>query len=79
MFGGGHYRTVKAHCDRWQAFVRWCRSEQGPGINDARQIDRKVLADYAALRREVVTASLLKTTSNAVFERERETAHDPVR
>ena len=54
MFGGGHYGTVKAHCDRWQAFVRWCRSEQGPGINDARQIDRRVLADYAAYLREVV-------------------------
>ncbi|MDF3170663.1 integrase domain-containing protein [Pseudomonas sp. ER28] len=54
MFGGGHYGTVKAHCDRWQAFVKWCRSEQGPGINDARQIDRKVLADYAAYLRDVV-------------------------
>lgn len=54
MFGGGHYGTVRAHCDRWQAFVKWCRSEQGPGINDARQIDRKVLADYAAYLREVV-------------------------
>ncbi|PVZ29636.1 integrase domain-containing protein [Pseudomonas sp. CC120222-01a] len=54
MFGGGHYGTVKAHSDRWLAFVRWCRSEQGPGINDARQIDRKVLADYAAYLREVV-------------------------
>ncbi|SDQ58463.1 Integrase [Pseudomonas sp. UC 17F4] len=54
MFGGGHYGTVKAHCDRWQAFVKWCRSEQGPGINDARQIDRKVLADYAAYLREMV-------------------------
>jgi integrase len=54
MFGGGHYGTVKAHCDRWQAFVRWCRSEQGPGINDARQIDRKVLGDYAAYLRDVV-------------------------
>ena len=54
MFGGGHYGTVKAHCDRWQAFVKWCRSEQGPGINDARQIDRKVLANYAAYLREVV-------------------------
>jgi hypothetical protein len=21
MFGGGHYGTVKAHSDRWQAFV----------------------------------------------------------
>lgn len=54
MFGGGHYGTVKAHCDRWHAFVKWCRSEQGPGINDARQIDRKVLADYAAYLRDVV-------------------------
>jgi integrase len=54
MFGGGHYGTVKAHCGRWLAFVRWCRSDQGPGINDARQIDRKVLADYAAYLRDVV-------------------------
>ncbi len=54
MFGGGHYGTVKAHSDRWQAFVKWCRSEQGPGINDARQIDRKVLADYAAYLRDMV-------------------------
>ncbi|NVZ98383.1 integrase domain-containing protein [Pseudomonas sp. D6002] len=54
MFGCGHYGTVKAHCDRWLAFVKWCRSEQGPGINDARQIDRKVLADYAAYLRDVV-------------------------
>ena len=54
MFGGGHYGTVKAHSDRWQAFAKWCRSEQGPGINDARQIDRKVLADYAAYLRDVV-------------------------
>ncbi|SFW20172.1 Integrase [Pseudomonas sp. NFACC09-4] len=54
MFGGGHYGTVKTHCGRWLAFVKWCRSEQGPGINDARQIDRKVLADYAAYLRDVV-------------------------
>ena len=54
MFGGGHYGTVKAHCDRWQAFVKWCRSEPGPGINDARQIDRKMLADYAAYLRDMV-------------------------
>ncbi|AYG47444.1 integrase [Pseudomonas sp. Leaf58] len=54
MFGGGHYGTVKAHCDRWQAFVKWCRSEQGPGINDARQIDRKVLAEYAAYLHDLV-------------------------
>lgn len=54
MFGGGYYGTVKAHCDRWQAFVKWCRSERGAGINDARQIDRKVLADYAAYLRDMV-------------------------
>ncbi|WPN57269.1 integrase domain-containing protein [Pseudomonas sp. P9_31] len=54
MFCGGHYGTVKAHSDRWQTFVKWCRSEQGPGINDARQIDRKVLADYAAYLRDLV-------------------------
>ena len=53
-FGGGHYGTVKAHCDRWQAFVKWCRSDQGPGINDARQIDRKVLTGYAAYLRDLV-------------------------
>ena len=54
MFGGGHYGTVKAHCDRWQAFVKWCRSEQGPGINDARHIDRKMLASYVAYLRDLV-------------------------
>ena len=54
MFGGGHYGTIKAHCDRWRAFVKWCRSELGPGINDARRIDRKVLADYAAYLRDMV-------------------------
>ena len=26
LFAGGHFATVKAHSDRWQAFVRWCRS-----------------------------------------------------
>lgn len=45
---------MKAHCDRWQAFVKWCRSEQGPGINDARQVDRKVLAEYAAYLRDAI-------------------------
>ncbi|MGF0241548.1 integrase domain-containing protein [Rhodococcus sp. IEGM1300] len=54
MFGGGHYGTVKAHSDRWQEFVRWCRSKDGPGFNDARQIDRQTLLDYAGhLRQEV--------------------------
>ncbi|MFG8604136.1 integrase domain-containing protein [Pseudomonas aeruginosa] len=54
MFGGGHYATFKAHCDRWLAFVKWCRSDKGPGINDARHIDRKVLANYAAYLHNVV-------------------------
>ncbi|MEJ5864682.1 integrase domain-containing protein [Pseudomonas farsensis] len=54
MFGGGHYGTVKAHCDRWQAFVKWCLPDKGASINDARQIDRKVLADYAAYLRDLV-------------------------
>jgi hypothetical protein len=54
LFGGGHYGTVKAHSDRWQAFVRWCRSEDGPGLNDARQIDRQTLLDYAGHLREQV-------------------------
>lgn len=54
MFGGGHYGTVKAHCDRWQAFVKRCRFEQGHGINDARQINREVLSNYAAYLRGLV-------------------------
>lgn len=54
MFGGGHYGTVKAHSDRWQAFVRWCRSDDGPRLNDARQIDRQILTDYAAHLRHLV-------------------------
>ncbi|WP_339425850.1 integrase domain-containing protein [Pseudomonas proteolytica] len=54
MFGGGHYGTVKAHSDRWQAFVRGCRSEDGPGFNDARQIDRQTLFDYAGYLRQQV-------------------------
>ncbi|MBE8590287.1 integrase domain-containing protein [Pseudomonas sp. MAFF 301449] len=54
MFGGGHYGTAKAHSDRWQAFVHWCRSETGPGFNDARQIDRQTLLDYAGYLRQQV-------------------------
>lgn len=54
LFGGGHYGTVKAHSDRWLAFVRWCRSEDGPGVNDARQIDRQTLLDYAEHLRQQV-------------------------
>lgn len=54
LFGGGHYGTAKAHSDRWLAFVRWCRSEDGPGFNDARQIDRQTLLNYAGHLRQQV-------------------------
>ncbi|MFJ7882004.1 integrase domain-containing protein [Pseudomonas sp. NPDC096917] len=64
LFGGGHYGTVKAHSDRWQAFVRWCRSEDGPGLNDARQIDRQTLLDYAGhLRQQVEQGELAIATA----------------
>ncbi|MFS2070720.1 integrase domain-containing protein [Pseudomonas sp. CT11-2] len=64
LFGGGHYGTVKAHSDRWQAFVRWCRSEDGPGCNDARKIDRQMLLDYAKhLRQQVQQGRLAITTA----------------
>lgn len=64
MFGGGHYGTVKAHSDRWQAFVRWCRSEDGPGFNDARQIDPQTLLDYAGyLRQQVEQGELAIATA----------------
>lgn len=54
LFGDGHFSTVKAHSDRWQAFVRWCRSDEGPRLNDARQIDREILMRYATYLREQV-------------------------
>ncbi|KTC39035.1 integrase [Pseudomonas sp. ABAC61] len=54
LFAGGHFPTVKAHSDRWQAFVRWCRSENGPGYNDARQIDQQTLNSYAAYLRQLI-------------------------
>jgi hypothetical protein len=64
MFGGRHYGTVKAHSDRWQAFVRWCRSEDGPRVNDARQINRQVLADYATyVRGQVKRGELAVSTA----------------
>ena len=64
LFGGGHYGTVKAHSDRWLAFVRWCRSEDGPGFNDARQIDRQTLLDYAGhLRLQVDQGKLAIATA----------------
>ncbi len=63
MFGGGHYGTVKAHADRWQAFVKWCRSDDGPGVNDARRIDSQVLADYAVyVRGQVERGELAVST-----------------
>lgn len=34
--------------------MKWCRSEEGPCINDARLIDREILSDYAAYLREKV-------------------------
>lgn len=64
LFGGGHYGTVKAHSDRWQAFVRWCRSEDGPGLNDARKIDRQTLLDYAGhLRKQVEQGAVCIATA----------------
>ncbi|WP_422404015.1 integrase domain-containing protein [Pseudomonas sp. GZD-209] len=59
LFGCGHYGTVKAHSDRWQAFVRWCRSEDGPGFYDARQIDRQTLLAYAGYLRQQVEQSAI--------------------
>ena len=65
LFAGGHFATVKAHSDRWQAFVRWCRSENGPGYNDARQIDRQTLQDYAAyLRQQIQQGELCIATAH---------------
>ena len=64
LFTGGHFATVIAHSDRWQAFVRWCRSEDGPGYNDARQIDRQTLQDYAAyLRQQIQQGELCIATA----------------
>lgn len=64
LFADGHFATVKAHSNRWQAFVRWCRSEDGPGYNDARQIDRQTLQDYAAyLRQQIQQGELCIATA----------------
>lgn len=44
--------------------MRWCRSEDGPGVNDARQIDRKTLLDYAGhLRQQVEQGELAIATA----------------
>lgn len=71
LFAGGHFATVKAHSDRWQAFVRWCRSEEGPGYNDARHIERQTLHDYAAhireqIRRGAITISTAQNRLSSV-------------
>ncbi|AFK68685.1 integrase [Pseudomonas putida SJTE-1] len=64
LFAGGHFATVKAHNDRWQAFVRWCRSENGPGYNDARQINRQTLQDYTEyLRHQIQQGALCIATA----------------
>jgi integrase len=64
LFAGGHFATVKPHSDRWQAFVRWCRSEDGPGYNDARQINRQTLQYYAAyLRQQIQQGELCIATA----------------
>lgn len=64
MFAGGHFATVKAHSDRWQAFVKWCRSAAVPGYNDARQIDRSTLHSYAAhLRKQIQQGEICIATA----------------
>jgi len=64
LFADGHFATVKVHGDRWQAFVRWCRSVDGPGYNDARQIDRQTLQDYVAhLRQQIQQGELCIATA----------------
>jgi len=64
LFAEGHFATVKAHSDRWHAFVRWYRSENGPGYNDARQIDRQTLEDYVAyLRQQIQQGELCIATA----------------
>lgn len=64
LFADGHFATVKAHIDRWQAFVRWCRSEDGPGHNDARQIDRQTLEYYVTyLRQQIQQGELCIATA----------------
>lgn len=64
MFAGGHFATVKAHSNRWQAFVKWCRSADGPGYNDARQIDRSTLHSYAThLRQQIQQGEICIATA----------------
>ena len=66
LFGDGHFASVKAHSDRWQAFVHWCRSDEGPRVNDARQIDREILMRYAVHVREQVDQGNVNRTMAAL-------------
>lgn len=76
LFGNGHFATVQAHSSRWQAFARWCRSDDGPGCNDARQIDRETLQHYAGYLRQqleqgqlsIATAQNLLSSVNRTLE-----------
>jgi hypothetical protein len=64
LFGAGRYATVQAHTERWQRFADWCRSSKGPDCNDARQISRDTLQDYANhLRGEVEQGRLAIATA----------------
>ena len=64
LFGEGRFATVQAHTERWQRFADWCRSSEGPGCNDARQISRDTLQDYASyLRGEVAQGRLAIATA----------------
>ena len=49
MYCGGHFGTVKAHCDRFRLFARWCSSSDGPGINDAQTIDQQPAKAFSTL------------------------------
>ena len=63
LFGAGRYATVKTHAERWRMFVQWCRSPAGPGVNDARLIDRPMLDNYAQYLREQVGQGKLSIAS----------------
>ena len=62
--GSGHFGTVRAHGDRWQAFAKWCKSSEGPGINDAREITQQVVTNYAThLRGQVELGEIAISTA----------------
>lgn len=47
LLGDDHFAAVEADSDRWQTAAQWYRSHGGAGLNDARQIDLKILMRYA--------------------------------